>query len=115
MYILGYVYICEWFTVVYTYMCDENGTGTHYVLYECNSTYMYTLCTMISAALLFVPSVRPMSARAQNKSAPVRPGNTPVFSRQSFSSDSMGSDSGITSREGWCTTDAVNRKEMSVL
>ena len=39
----------------------------------------------------------------------------PVFSRQSFSSDSMGSDSGITSREGWCTTDAVNRKEMSVL
>ena len=39
----------------------------------------------------------------------------PVFSRQSFSSDSTGSDSGITSREGWCTTDAVNRKEMSVL
>ena len=41
--------------------------------------------------------------------------NTSVFSRQSFSSESMGSDSGITSREGWCTTDAVNRKEMSVL
>ena len=38
-----------------------------------------------------------------------------VFSRQPFSSDSMGLDSGITSREGWCTTDAVNRKEMSVL
>ena len=41
--------------------------------------------------------------------------HTPVFSRQSFSSDSMGSDNGITSREGWCTTDAVNRKGMSVL
>ena len=41
--------------------------------------------------------------------------DTSVFSRQPFSSDSMGLDSAITSREGWCTPDAVNRKEMSVL
>ena len=51
----------------------------------------------------------------KNLNASKPPEHPPVFSRQSFSSDSMGSDSGITSREGWCTTDAVSGKEMSVL
>ena len=55
----------------------------------------------------------PDKKQKQNRNNVVQ--HPPVFSRQSFSSDSMGSDSGITSREGWCTTDAGNRKEMSVL